>query len=218
MTTSELRSLALVIKRRVEEMREAISPAYNEVFSWALNADDSHLPTIAQVKAVIAAYEAFSKPSLMLYDEIRAVKASEDEATALPNSLGVTVGWADVQDKPDVSLSGHTHVKADITNFAHTHVKADITDFPLNLKAAAQVYWIGNGAANRVITLPFALLLADVFSSQGLVGRIVSTGSLYKSGSAIEAGAFSLLGVEMTIVNSAYNASGVYFNLLLIGA
>ena len=116
MTTSELRNLALLLRSRVSTMHGAIRNSYLETASWTLDGADAALPTLAQVKAVLAAYEAAEKPGLAQYDEIRAVKMSADDAATLPTDASLSVAWTNVTGKPDVALVGHTHTAAEITD------------------------------------------------------------------------------------------------------
>lgn len=116
MTTSELRNLALLLRSRVSTMHGAVRNAYLEAASWTLDGADEALPSIGQVKAVLAAYEAADKPGLAQYDEIRAVKMSADDAATLPTDASLSVAWANVTGKPDVALVGHTHTAADIAD------------------------------------------------------------------------------------------------------
>ena len=133
--------------------------------------------------------------------------------------------YASITDKPTTfEPAAHAHDYASITDkpttfepAAHGHVTAEITDFPANLKAIAKVFWLGNGAPNRVISLPFTLSVGELISQTGFFGRIVESGMLYKSGGTFESGVFTFAGNDMTISNIAYNSNGIYFNLLLIG-
>ena len=120
--------------------------------------------------------------------------------------------------------TAHQHTKNEISDFpatlpptAHPHVKADITDLPFELRPISQVYWLGNGAANRVISLSSPMYLGDLITSAGFYGRISSTGSLYKVGASIETGAFIKSESTLTIISTAYNVAGVSHNLLTVG-
>ena len=108
MTKAELRNLALLLRSRVVEVFDAISPAYGEAASWSLNLSDAALPTVEQVKAVFLAYEALKKPPLALYDELRDLRNAET-TTPLP-ALSLAVSWEAVTGKPTTfTPSEHTH-------------------------------------------------------------------------------------------------------------
>ena len=115
MTKSELRNLALLLRSRVVEVFDAISPAYGEAAAWSLNLSDAALPTVEQVKAVFLAYEALKKPPLALYDELRDLRNAET-TTPLP-ALSLSVAWEAVTGKPTTfTPSEHTHeAQADST-------------------------------------------------------------------------------------------------------
>ena len=193
MTSSELRSIALVVKHRVTALREAVSPAFNEVEAWTLNSNDASLPTIAKVKAVLLAFEQIDKPSLLLYDEIRAVKTASDAAATLPDSLGIT--WEDILGKPSVALTGHLHVKA------------DVTDFPTRFITIVHVGYVGNGETSRII--PF---------SGGVLPKLIlfntSNGAVIRwPGNEIPN-----CTTEAFTVESVYlNASGLYYTSTILG-
>ena len=236
----------------------------------------------------------------MLLKEYASLRLSPIDTLGTPEILSPVVRWTEIEEMPDVSLSGHTHQKADISDFpatmtpdahthtkaqisdfpatmpptthqhtkaqisdfpatmpptthqhtkseisdfpatlppaahqhtkneisdfpatlpptAHPHVKADITDLPFELRPISQVYWLGNGAANRVISLSSPMYLGDLITSAGFYGRISSTGSLYKVGASIETGAFIKSESTLTIISTAYNVAGVSHNLLTVG-
>lgn len=81
MTNSELRSVAIMLRNRVTALQNAVTPVYTTVSGWTLNGADASLPTIAAVKAALTSYEAIEKSAMNLYDEIRNVKKSADDAT-----------------------------------------------------------------------------------------------------------------------------------------
>ena len=217
MTFSELRSIALVIKNRVTALHEAVSPAFNEVDAWTLNSDDASLPTIAKVKAVVLAFEQIDKPSLLLYDEIRAVKTASDTAATLPDSLGIT--WEDILDKPSVALAGHPHVKADVSDFAHTHVKANILDFPANLGKAAYISWAGNATYPRQIALPFAIYGGILYATDGKHGMILPPSSYFAGGSGKVVGVITTDNSALTLTITAnFNAAAIGYGVIIWGA
>ena len=101
MTNQTLRRLALLLKDRVTTVHAAITPAFNEVSTWTLNASDAKLPSIGAAKAVLAAFDALTKPPLALYDELRELKREAADAVTLPDDLAVpTVAWDHVTSKP----------------------------------------------------------------------------------------------------------------------
>ena len=141
MTTTELRTLALALQHRIADSYTALLPAYTECVSWTLDGADTALPTIAELKAVYNAFNVFEKPDYRLVEEVRALKATTDDAVALVDQIAPyphTHSYADITSKPATfEPDAHSHVKADVTDFPtafppelHTHVKADVTDFP----------------------------------------------------------------------------------------
>lgn len=141
MTNSELRTIALAVKSRFEEIHETVSPAASEVSTWILNADDSSLPTIGEVKAVLLAFEAFEKPSLLLYNEVRALKSLPDEAATLPDpdeGHSHVVTWNDVVSKP-LAFPPATHTHEGLGGGASAW--ADITDKPETFPPSAHGHY-----------------------------------------------------------------------------
>ena len=141
MTTTELRTLALALQHRIADSYTALLPAYTECVSWTLDGADTALPTIAELKAVYNAFNVFEKPDYRLAGEVRALKATTDDAVALVDQIAPfphTHSYADITSVPATfEPDAHSHVKADVTDFptafppaAHSHVKADVTDFP----------------------------------------------------------------------------------------
>ena len=141
MTTTELRTLALALQHRIADSYTALLPAYTECVSWTLDGADTALPTIAELKAVYNAFNVFEKPDYRLAGEVRALKATTDDAVALVDQIAPfphTHSYADITSVPATfEPDAHSHVKADVTDFPtafppelHTHVKADVTDFP----------------------------------------------------------------------------------------
>ena len=141
MTTTELRTLALALQHRIADSYTALLPAYTECVSWTLDGADTALPTIAELKAVYNAFNVFEKPDYRLVEEVRALKATTDDAVALVDQIAPfphTHLYADITSVPATfEPDAHSHVKADVTDFPtafppelHTHVKADVTDFP----------------------------------------------------------------------------------------
>ena len=141
MTTTELRTLALALQHRIADSYTALLPAYTECVSWTLDGADTALPTIAELKAVYNAFNVFEKPDYRLVEEVRALKATTDDAVALVDQIAPfphTHSYADITSVPATfEPDAHSHVKADVTDFptafppaAHSHVKADVTDFP----------------------------------------------------------------------------------------
>ena len=141
MTTTELRTLALALQHRIADSYTALLPAYTECVSWTLDGADTALPTIAELKAVYNAFNVFEKPDYRLVEEVRALKATTDDAVALVDQIAPfphTHSFADITSVPATfEPDAHSHVKADVTDFPtafppelHTHVKADVTDFP----------------------------------------------------------------------------------------
>ena len=141
MTTTELRTLALALQHRIADSYTALLPAYTECVSWTLDGADTALPTIAELKAVYHAFNVFEKPDYRLVEEVRALKATTDDAVALVDQIAPfphTHSYADITSVPATfEPDAHSHVKADVTDFptvmppdAHTHLKADVTDFP----------------------------------------------------------------------------------------
>ena len=80
------------------------------------------------------------------------------------------VEWSEVQVKPEsYPPSPHTHSIA----------WGEITGKP-TLMTLAEITWIGDGAVNRVITLPFPLTSGDLMSDVTEVhGQILRMGSLF---------------------------------------
>ena len=179
MTNNELRNVALLMQGKVKELAASITPAYAEVSSWTLNLSDAKLPTIAQVKAVLQAYTAVTKPALALYDELREINSSSEEAITLPDVVSFeNIDWENVTNKPtsypptahshvkaDVSDFAHSHVKADVSDFAHSHVKADVSDFahshayaditskPSTFPSSmVLISYVGNAAGSRTLS------------------------------------------------------------------
>ena len=141
MTTTELRTLALALQHRIAGSYTALLPAYTECVSWTLDGADTALPTIAELKAVYNAFNVFEKPDYRLVSEVRALKATTDDAVALVDQIAPfphTHSYADITSVPATfEPDAHSHVKADVTDFptvmppeSHTHLKADVTDFP----------------------------------------------------------------------------------------
>ena len=148
MTTTELRTLALALQHRIAGSYTALLPAYTECVSWTLDGADTALPTIAELKAVYNAFNVFEKPDYRLVEEVRALKATTDDAVALVDQIAPfphTHSYADITSVPATfEPDAHSHVKADVTDFPtafppelHTHVKADVTDFPTAFPPAA---------------------------------------------------------------------------------
>ena len=148
MTTTELRTLALALQHRIADSYTALLPAYTECVSWTLDGADTALPTIAELKAVYNAFNVFEKPDYRLVEEVRALKATTDDAVALVDQIAPfphTHSYADITSVPATfEPDAHSHVKADVTDFptafppaAHSHVKADVTDFPTAFPPAA---------------------------------------------------------------------------------
>lgn len=153
MTKNELRNVALLMQGKLRELYAAIAPAYAEANGWQLNLSDAKLPTIAQVKAALLAYEAISKPPLSMFDELRELKSATDTAAPLPEGVVSSVAWGNVTDKP-TTYPPATHGHAELSPATHPHVKADISDFPATLPGRVEVVeWVGNGTANRAISL-----------------------------------------------------------------
>ena len=113
MTTTELRTLALALKNRIADSYAALLPAYTEIAQWTLNGADDALPTIAALKAVYNAFNAFEKPDYRLVEEVRALKLTTEEAVALVDQ---------------------------IAPFPHTHLVTDITNFPVTMPPAAHAH------------------------------------------------------------------------------
>ena len=129
MTTTELRTLALALKNRIADSYAALLPAYTEITGWTLNGADDALPTIAELKAVYNAFNAFEKPDYRLVEEVRALKLTTEEAVALVDQI---------------APFPHTHLVTDITNFpvtmppaAHATAWTDITGAPATYPPAA---------------------------------------------------------------------------------
>ena len=148
MTTTELRTLALALQHRIADSYTALLPAYTECVSWTLDGADTALPTIAELKAVYNAFNVFEKPDYRLVEEVRALKATTDDAVALVDQIAPfphTHSYADITSVPATfEPDAHSHVKADVTDFPtafppelHTHVKADVTDFPTTMPPSA---------------------------------------------------------------------------------
>lgn len=231
MTNSELRTIALAVKSRVVEIHNTIAPAAAEVETWVLNAIDSSLPTIGAVKAALLAYEAFEKPSLLLYDEVRALKALSDEATALPDpnaGHSHVVTWNDVTSKPS-TFPPDTHVHtvqwADVqgkqatyppSEHSHNIAWGEVTGKPTNLIKAAQVNWTGTGTASRDISIPFAMAWGEIRSpgQAGINGRL-SGGYLIQDG--IATAAFTATASTLSLSLATLNTLNKYYNLILFG-
>ena len=141
MNTTELRTLALALRHRIADTYAALLPAYTEITGWTLDDTDAALPSIAQLKAVYNAFNVFEKPEYRLVEEVRALKATTDDAVTLVEQLAPyphTHAYTEITGAPTtMPPETHTHVKADVTDFpatfppeTHTHVKADVTDFP----------------------------------------------------------------------------------------
>ena len=148
MTTTELRTLALALQHRIADSYTALLPAYTECVSWTLDGADTALPTIAELKAVYNAFNVFEKPDYRLVSEVRALKATTDDAVALVDQIAPfphTHSYADITSVPATfEPDAHSHVKADVTDFPtafppelHTHVKSDVTDFPTTMPPSA---------------------------------------------------------------------------------
>ena len=148
MNTTELRTLALALRHRIADTYAALLPAYTEITGWTLDDTDAALPSIAQLKAVYNAFNVFEKPEYRLVEEVRALKATTDDAVTLVEQLAPyphTHAYTEITGAPTtMPPETHTHVKADVTDFpatfppeTHTHVKADVTDFPATMPPAA---------------------------------------------------------------------------------
>ena len=129
MTTTELRTLALALQNRIADSYAALLPAYTEITGWTLNGADDALPSVAELKAVYMAFNAFEKPDYRLVEEVRALKLTTEEAVALVDQI---------------APYPHTHLVTDITNFpvtmppaAHATDWADITGAPATYPPAA---------------------------------------------------------------------------------
>lgn len=146
MTTTELRTIALAIKQRIETMQNDLAPALAAAQEWVLDDVDTALPSIASVKAVYQAFDAFDKPGINLYDEIRILKATTDAAAELPETSGV-VTWEAITDKPETFPPvEHTHAAAAVA-------WNDVTNKPSAFACMlATVMYTGNGTAARTLS------------------------------------------------------------------
>ena len=185
MTTTELRTLALALQHRIADSYTALLPAYTECVSWTLDGADTALPTIAELKAVYNAFNVFEKPDYRLVEEVRALKATTDDAVALVDQIAPfphTHSYADITSVPATfEPDAHSHVKADVTDFptafppaAHSHAYADITSKPTTFAPSAHSHavtayaqYLGNGAASRTLTLSASIMPTLIFILKG---------------------------------------------------
>ena len=218
MTNSELRAVALSLRQRMATMHDDILPAWNEITTWELDGDDLALPTIGAVKAVLTAFEDFSKPPLLLYEELRALRATTDEEATLPESFSFeSVAWENVLEKPSTfAPSAHSHVKTDISDFpstmtpsAHSHAFSEITDKPTAFPAKIElIAYIGDGAASKVLALSGAFTpKAGVISNLNTANGLVCWNGVH----------FSNVSSSSLTIDNSMNNSGSNYRLILWG-
>ena len=189
MTTTELRTLALALQHRIADSYTALLPAYTECVSWTLDGADTALPTIAELKAVYNAFNVFEKPDYRLVEEVRALKATTDDAVALVDQIAPfphTHSYADITSVPATfEPSAHSHVKADVTDFpsafppaAHSHVKADVTDFPTTMPPSAHSHAYADITSKPTTFAPSAHSHAATayvrYTGNGATGRVLT--------------------------------------------
>ena len=192
MTTQQLRTIALVVKTRIGAMQASLSPAFIESDTWNVSGADEALPSIGAVKAVLATYEGFTKPPLMIYDEARALKAELEGAIALSGGA-YSVDWENVLNKPAT-------FPADAVTWA------GVTEKPVMFTGKiAIVAYTGNGAATRVLSFTGAFLpVAGIIENAG-------TASVAWEGQG------ALSGFTTTTVTTTRNLSGYAYRLVLWG-
>ena len=239
MTTTELRTLALALQHRIADSYTALLPAYTECVSWTLDGADTALPTIAELKAVYNAFNVFEKPDYRLVEEVRALKATTDDAVALVDQIAPfphTHSYADITSVPATfEPDAHSHVKADVTDFptafppaAHSHVKADVTDFPTTMPPSAHshavtayVRYTGTGAASRVLTLSASIMPTAILimrDSSGMAFYWLPPLGSYLGGEAqLHANAISVTAGTVTLTSANGNGYASIFSLIAWG-
>lgn len=143
MTTSEIRTLALAIQQRMNAMSAELTPACTAAAGWVLNADDASLPTIAEVKAVYQAYDAFDKPAISLYSEIRTLKTTTDAAAELPTGAAAA-SWETLTGKPETYPADWNNIIYKPSTFPTSweEISGKPTSFGVSFPEGAIMLWV----------------------------------------------------------------------------
>ena len=126
-----------------------------------------------------------------------------------PDNHTHVVEWADVQNK-QASYPPNEH--------SHNIAWGELTGIPPLMKIA-EVAWTGNGAANRVIALPFVPSSGTLSSNKTACNGHIQTGpgNLIRIDASVASGAVSVSGLNMTLVLSDLNTTNYYYHLVLRG-
>ena len=74
-TASMRRMVGLELVENVTALKAAVDAINTVVSGWTLDDEDSALPTAADVKAELAAYDAVAKPSNSINDALAEIRA-----------------------------------------------------------------------------------------------------------------------------------------------
>ena len=74
-TPNELRIVGLELLDNITALKTAVDAVNTVVAAWELKSADGSLPTAADVKAQLAAYDAITKPTNSLNDALTSVRA-----------------------------------------------------------------------------------------------------------------------------------------------
>ncbi|MGD9125752.1 MAG: hypothetical protein PVH19_00100 [Planctomycetia bacterium] len=72
---NNVRHIGLELEEQVAALKTAIDAIDTAMSAWELRGLDTALPTEVEVATQLAAYDAISKPSLSLNDDLSAVRA-----------------------------------------------------------------------------------------------------------------------------------------------
>jgi hypothetical protein len=70
------RIVGLELEQNITALKTAVDAINTAVGAWDLRGVDGNLPTDAQVKEQLAAYDAVSKPVLGISDDLAAIRAA----------------------------------------------------------------------------------------------------------------------------------------------